>query len=242
MSPARSRPVPVPEFNPARVAFLDAVGRHRLVHDKAELVVSLCTGRTVLDVGCINHSAANALALGDNWLHRRIRDVATSVTGVDILEEDARILNQQGYDIVVTDAQDFDLRRAYDVVVGADVIEHLTNPGGFLRSARRHMHADSILVLTTPNPFAFAQMMQVLLRGRVVVNGEHTMWLDPAVAFELLEREQLEIADFFWIDSDPGARAQTWPTRLLAAAAEAIGRLRPISRPNYALVVRAAGR
>jgi 2-polyprenyl-3-methyl-5-hydroxy-6-metoxy-1,4-benzoquinol methylase len=224
------------------VAFLDLAAQRRPIRDKADVVLSLCAGQSVLDVGCINHSAANALSLGSSWLHRRIRDVAESVTGLDLLATDAAALNEQGYDIVVADAQDFDLGRTFDVVVGADVIEHLTNPGGFLRSARRHMGPDSLLVLTTPNPFAFGQVMQVLLRGRVVVNGEHTMWLDPAVAFELLEREGLEITDIHWIDSDPNARPSTFRTKVLAAAETAVGRIRPISRANYALVARVATR
>lgn len=236
-----ARAVAVPSFDQARTDFLNTAGRRRPVVSKTKLILSRCTDRTVLDIGCINHSAENAIALGEEWLHRRIRDVARSATGLDMLADDAERLNQKGYDIAVADAQDFDLGRTYDVVVAADVVEHLTNLSGFLRSAKRHMHAESILILTTPNPFAFAQMMQVLLRGRVVVNGEHTIWLDPAVAYELLQREGLRVTELEWIDSDPGYRPETWPTRLLAIAAEVAGRARPLVRANYALVARLPG-
>lgn len=233
-----NRVLDVPSPDPPRTSFLADANRRRPIVGKTDLILSHCTDRTVLDIGCINHSADNAVALGDDWLHHRIRGVARSVTGVDMLAGDAAVLNERGYDIEAADAQNFDLGQTFDVVVAADVIEHLTNLSGFLRSARRHMHQGSTFILTTPNPFAFAQMMQVLLRGRAVVNAEHTIWLDPSVAYELLSREGLRPAELLWIESDPGVGAETWATRLLSLAAAAAGRLRPLVRANYAVVAR----
>lgn len=232
--------VALPAVQEDRLAFLHAAGSQRDVRPKSEFIVERCRGRSVLDIGCINHSAANAITLGDDWLHRRIKDAAASVTGLDTLAEDAAVLNGRGYDITVADAQDFDLGRTFDVVVAADLIEHLTDIGGFLRSVQRHMTQGSSLILTTPNPFGFEQMMQVLLRGRAVVNAEHTVWLDPGVAFALLQREGLEVSAFQWIDSDPGWRPGSTATRVLHSTGRAVGRLRPMVRPNYALVAKLA--
>jgi 2-polyprenyl-3-methyl-5-hydroxy-6-metoxy-1,4-benzoquinol methylase len=230
----------LPQASAGREQFLDAAARAREIVPKEDFVLERCRDRQVLDIGCINHSADNALALGDAWLHARIRGVAASVVGLDVLEADSAALNERGYDIVVGDAQDFQLDRTFDVVVAADVIEHLTDIGSFLRSVRRHLHAGSELVLTTPNPFSFAQMMQVLLRGRAVVNAQHTVWLDPAVLYALLDREGYEIADLQWIDSDPHYRHETVPTRLLERAATLVGRRRPLCNANYAVVARVA--
>lgn len=230
--------IPVPAAD--RTEFINRIARQRAVIDKAELICDICRGRRVLDVGCINHSAEVALDQGERWLHHRIKRVAGSATGLDLLAEDAAALNARGYEIIVGDAQAFDLNRTFDVVVAADLIEHITNAAGFLKSALSHMDEQSILVLTTPNPFDFSQMMQVLVRGRAVVNAEHTMWLDPGVMFETLQREGLRVTRFEWIESDPEYRPETWPTKLLERTSAAVRRFRPLVRANYAVVAQRA--
>jgi hypothetical protein len=102
------------------------------------------------------------------------------------------------------------------------------------------MTPSSLLVMTTPNPFDFSQMMQVLLRGRVVLNAQHTVWIDPHVMCELLDREGFEPVCMEWVDSDPGARPEGWPSRALARTASVVSRFRPVTRPNYGVVARLA--
>jgi 2-polyprenyl-3-methyl-5-hydroxy-6-metoxy-1,4-benzoquinol methylase len=223
-----------------RDAFLKVVARSRPIVTKESFVLGRCRGRTVLDVGCINHSAATALALGDRWLHKQLTEVAASVVGLDFLAEDAAVLNEAGYAIEVADAERFDLSRQFDVVVAGDVLEHLANLGEFLERARSHMHPASDLVITTPNPFSFAQMMQVLIRRRVVVNREHRVWLDPSVIFELLEKSGFRITEFSWIDSDPEFVPTTLATKILAAVSRTAGWLQPLCRPNYGVVAQIA--
>lgn len=230
----------VPAASAERSAFLAQVADRSPIVPKADFVVEHCRDREVLDVGCINHSASVAIGMGEDWLHRRIQRVARSVTGLDILAADAEELNRRGFDVVVADAQDFDLGRTFDVVVGGDIIEHLSDIGGFLRSVRRHMTPESLLVLTTPNPFNFAQMAQVVLRGRVIVNAEHTVWIDPSVMHELLGREGFVPVALRWIDSDPGVRADGAAARALQRAADLVGRVRPMTRANYGVVARVA--
>jgi 2-polyprenyl-3-methyl-5-hydroxy-6-metoxy-1,4-benzoquinol methylase len=178
--------------------------------------------------------------LGDRWLHGRIVEVAQSAVGLDLLTADAAQLNEAGYSIHVADAETFELGRRFDVIVAGDVLEHLSNPGRFLERARAHMHPGSDLVITTPNPFAFAQMMHVLIRRQVVVNREHTVWMDPSVIFELLGRAAFQITRFAWIDSDPEFVPTTLLTKALDVASRIAGRIQPLCRPNYGLVARFA--
>lgn len=238
-----SRPGPitaavVPAASAARTRFLEQAAHSRPVVRKDEFIIERCAARAVLDIGCINHSAEYALSLGDRWLHDRIRRVAASTCGLDTLESEAARLRDAGYDIAVADAQSFDLGTRFDVVVAADVIEHLSDLGSFLRSVRRHMTDVSALIITTPNPFAIAQMLQVTLRGRAVVNAEHTVWLDPNVLYELLQREGFEIVEFAWIDSDPEFVPATLATRLLQSVSKLVARYRPLCNDNYAVVAR----
>ena len=99
---------------------------------KDDLIVDLCRDKIVLDLGCIDHSAQRALTLGERWLHRRIKDVARDLLGVDMLSEDAQKLNQLGYKIIAEDVTRMNLGRHFDVIVAGDLIEHVSNVGMFL--------------------------------------------------------------------------------------------------------------
>lgn len=194
-------------------------------------------------MGCIDHSAETALELGDRWPHARLREVAAELVGLDVLEDDAARLSDAGYDIRPGDARDFDLGRTFDLVVAGDLLEHLDDPGGFLASVARHMHPGSLAVVTTPNPFSAEQLAWIALRSKVLVNEQHTMWLDPLVAHELVARSPLDVVDFHWIDTRfrmPITGGGPLP-RLVNGATRRLMERRPLLRRDFALVLALAG-
>ncbi len=165
---------------------------------KDDFIVVECQGRTVLDVGCIDHSIRRIEELGDRWLHRRIAEVAAEVVGVDILAEEAAELRGRGYEIVVADAQYLRLDRRFDRVVLGDILEHVENPGDLLATALCHVSPGGSILLSTPNPFYAGRLMTALARNYVGVNPEHVAWFDPKVLFRLGHRVGLEVVDFHW--------------------------------------------
>lgn len=169
--------------------------------DKNQLICELCAGKDVLDIGCIDHSIDVALGLGDNWLHKRIQKVAKSLTGIDLLEEDAALLNAEGFNIIVTDAERFRFDKKFDVINAGDLIEHLTNIGCFLESAWMHLKQDGIVIITTPNPFNVEQFIKILACNAVAVNEQHTVWIDPRVMWEIARRHNFHIVQFHWIET-----------------------------------------
>lgn len=169
--------------------------------DKNELIVGLCKGQRVLDLGCIDHSYETAIKLGDNWLHKRIKTVAKQVIGIDNLEKDASLLNEQGYYIINANVENFDLGQTFDVIIAGDIIEHLSNIGMFFDSVKKHMDSCSILVITTPNPFNLEQSMSAIFNNYINVNDQHTTWLSPHNFWELSLRKTLSVLDFYWIDT-----------------------------------------
>lgn len=177
------------------------LSNHSVVIEKSDLICSLCAGKVVLDIGCIDHSYKTAVDLRENWLHYRIRKVARSLTGIDILEKDAVLLNSDGWNIIATNAEHFRIGSKFDVINAGDIIEHLTNIGGFLESISLHLKDDGIAIISTPNPFNIEQFIKILFRNSIEVNEQHTVWIDPKVMWETVSRHDFYIDDFYWINT-----------------------------------------
>ena len=221
--------------------YLADVRARRPLVDKSEHVLALAAGKRVLDVGCIDHSAETALGLGDAWLHGRLRATASALVGLDVLERDAAILNARGFDIRIGDAETFDLGETFDLVVAADIVEHLPNSGLFLGALRRHLAPGGRIVLTTPNPFALDQFAGVGRRNAVSVNDQHVLWLDPVTMWQLARTLGFTVESFAWI----GTRFAFPPFRRPALAkaylrvADALSGRRTYWRRDFAVVLRA---
>ncbi len=222
-----------------RKIFFGYIATTRPTISKDDLLCSLCEGKDVLDIGCIDHSHEVALAMGEKWLHRRLQKVSKSIVGTDILDSEIYELRKLGFSIVNANAESFDLRRTFDVIVAGDLIEHLSNVGDFLSCVAKHMHDDSICIITTPNPFNIEQSILALFENRVAVNPEHTAWIDPRTMFETVRRTSMRISDFHWIDTRfqihmrPGIFQM--PVHWIA---QIIMRFRPVCRRDYAVILK----
>jgi len=217
--------------------FRQFISAKQKIIDKNLLLMTICEKKKVLDLGCIDHSSKTAIELGEKWLHRNIKDIATSTVGFDILADDAADLNRLGYEIEVGDAQDFDLKRTFDVVVAGDLIEHLSNVGGFLESVKKHLANDSVFVFTTPNPFCIEQVWQAAFNHQVVVNTQHTAWLDPIVSWQVLKRHNLKITGFHWIDTRFRNYVYSTPWRHLAnRVTDSVIKRVPLLRRDFAII------
>lgn len=118
------------------------------VENRIDWIVQRCKGKDVLDVGCVG--GENSYKDAD-WLHGAIREHAKTILGIDNNLKAVRKLQKLGYNTKYADAENFDLHRKFDVLIGGELIEHLNNPGLFLGCARRHLRKNGYLVLTTPN-------------------------------------------------------------------------------------------
>jgi 2-polyprenyl-3-methyl-5-hydroxy-6-metoxy-1,4-benzoquinol methylase len=158
---------------------------------KIRFVTEHCKGKSVLDLGCVQHDAM--FSRNKLWLHKAIRQVASETIGLDLDESGIAALLELGYtDLIVADAQDFSLDRNFDVIVAGDLIEHLHNVGGFLASCARHMAETSELIVCTPNPWHWHKWGRAFIR-EVPVNGEHTLWMCPTTLKQIADRFDLKV-------------------------------------------------
>jgi SAM-dependent methyltransferase len=150
--------------------------------------------KEILDVGCIQHNLKrkNKERI---WVHDFLRENAKNVKGIDIIKKDIQKLKNQGYDIYYKNAENFKFNKNFDVIFAGELIEHLSNPGLFLKQCRKHLRENGLLILTTPNAFSMNRLLGGLLlfTNDVKVNPEHTVWFSPKVIKELLGRYKFKV-------------------------------------------------
>src|SRR5215208_4027948 len=163
----RSQPKPIGIIRESQM--LDRLrrvyARSRTVESKSSFLGGRVRGKAVLDLGCVGHSASLSISQGDSWLHRVLSRNAQTCIGVDYLEEDIRQLQAAGWNVVCQDVTKLALGRRFDVVVLGDVLEHLTDFGGFFESAIRHLSPGGELVISTPNASGLVHSVYTALRG-----------------------------------------------------------------------------
>lgn len=167
--------------------------------DTTEVIGKFCRDKTVLDLGFINHAAEKADNPG--WLHGEIKSVAGRVVGVDYLARDVEILRARGLEVICADVTEpMCIEETFDVITAFHLIEHLTNLDGFFRNCQTLLKQEGIIVISTPNPFYIEAIHFLALKNRVLVNPEHTCWIDPQCLAQLGLRYGFEISDLFFIN------------------------------------------
>ena len=192
----------------------------RTVVDRFEVIRPYVEGVEVLDLGVVDSRPAKGptrerLKREANLLFRRISEINPNVLGVDVDAEGVAALVEEGYRVECADVQTMDIGRRFDTIVGGEIIEHLEDPGRFLRNMRRHLKREGTLILSTPNPFYVKQRWKIWRSGRPRVHAGHTCWFDPLTLDHLLRRTGFEPFDAYW--AQPKAPfLKTW-SRLLRA-------------------------
>jgi 2-polyprenyl-3-methyl-5-hydroxy-6-metoxy-1,4-benzoquinol methylase len=163
---------------------------------KIKFATRYCQNKSVLDIGCVQHNPENYKS--KYWLHKALKQVSSDLVGIDLYEEGVQYLNDKGFNIILADAQSFDLGRQFDVIVAGDLIEHLENFSGFFSSCVKHMHSESRLLISTPNPWYWRNIIKAALSKEVNNNPEHTCWLCPRTLRQLVSRHGLDIGEIIF--------------------------------------------
>jgi SAM-dependent methyltransferase len=188
---------------------------------RAEQVMPLVKGPSVLHVGC----AAHAPCPGDpSWLHGSLCKRFPDTVGIDLRPDLIEQLQSLGFrNLYVANAETFELNQQFETIVAGDVVEHLSNAGSFLRQARKHLAPDGEIIVTTPFPFALLNFGFAFLRyPKTCWNVEHTCWFCPQTFSELCRRAGLRIlrgdliGTYTLDDSSAFYRAFVWMLRLFS--------------------------
>lgn len=169
-------------------------------------IVELIKNQRVIDIGGIDHDARYIDS--NNWLHGKIAASAEYVLGVDLLEEEVKIAQKRGYNFIQGDAEhlmDY-VDQKFNVCVAGELIEHLANPGLFLRSVHDVLEDDGLLILTTPNAFSFGNIYRIIRYvfrlSPLKDNLEHKAWYDMFTLGQALKAQGFEILEMRTVRPD----------------------------------------
>lgn len=167
---------------------------------KIEWIVPYVRGHSVLDLGCVQ---AEGAYLSNNWLHAHLSSEANYCLGLDFDQDAICKIKSLGYNIIYGDAQDFALKDSFDVVVAADILEHLHDWRGFFTSVRGALKEDGRLIITVPNPWFFLRFIRCMLKGDAGSHPEHVAWFCKYTIEELLRRYGFSVERIEYGSSEP---------------------------------------
>jgi len=155
---------------------------------KLDLVRKYSQHKAVLDIGASGHNPAASLS---QWPHEQLKQVAASITGIDIDAQSCELYNSLGYAFVCMDATSAsDLGQRFDFVYCGDIIEHVNDPVALMAFIERHLKPGGQCVISTPNPYfsGFRQLCKNRGEYFYTPNLQHISWIVPANMMEILRR------------------------------------------------------
>jgi ubiquinone/menaquinone biosynthesis C-methylase UbiE len=190
---------------------------------RVQFIKDACRGRKVLHLGCTNWPYTTEALENNSLLHLELDGLASELWGLDFDQEGLDILAEKGitnlYQADLEKLEELGIDETFEVIVAGEMIEHLNNPGLFLRGIQRFMNAETSLLITTVNAYCGFRMLYYALRGKggaaEPVHPDHVAYYSYSTLSLLVKRAGLEVNRFFFYDLGPEHRATApWHTRL----------------------------
>lgn len=201
----------------------------RFIEDRDKFIEDECRGKTVLHLGCASAIHWKDELEDKRFLHKSLVSVASEIIGIDL--DSAAIETLQAlhpdWKLIRGDCENLDASQVpaearFERVIGGELIEHLNNPGLFLKAARRHMTRESVLVLTTPNMLSL-KLFLFAMRGTQRIHPDHSLGFTFSLLETLLSRFGFEVAEWTTCNENYTSAQRRWNRRIFSR----MGRLFP---------------
>jgi 2-polyprenyl-3-methyl-5-hydroxy-6-metoxy-1,4-benzoquinol methylase len=163
--------------------------RTRIFAPRAQRVIEMCRTHgvglgTLLEVGA-----------GFGTFCEEITKVGAfrRVVAIEPTPSLAETCRRKGIDVRETTVERAELTEPVDVLASFEVIEHLFDPGKFVRMCARLIRPGGLLVLTCPNINGFD--IDVLGAGSPAVDVEHLNYFHPRSLAQLLEHHGFDVVE-----------------------------------------------
>lgn len=149
-----------------------------------EIYSGIKPGAKVLDVGC-----------GSGKLGAALKDKGCFTAGIEADKRLAELAVPNYHRLILGDAQalkelPFD-EGYFDIIVFADILEHLIDPEAVLRRARKYLSDDGYLLLSVPNAANWQVRLNLLLGNfdykPGIIDGGHLRFFTLKTIREMLE-------------------------------------------------------
>lgn len=185
-------------------------------------ILRLCANKRILHIGCSD--APFTKEKGDELLHKKLSLITGSdmLWGLDISAEGVELMQEMGFDnIIYANAEDVTSNslkeQSFDIVLAAEVIEHVDNPGLFLESLRSFMSENSELVITTTNATSFRQSIHALLREEKV-HTDHNYYFSYRTIKQLVEKFGMDCREIYYYQEQAPNGIGKFGDRILSAS------------------------
>jgi 2-polyprenyl-3-methyl-5-hydroxy-6-metoxy-1,4-benzoquinol methylase len=144
------------------------------------------SGKDVLDAGC-----------GFATTSQHIQKLGNRVTGVESSPDAVKVARARIAEVIEADLQQFSTDRKFDVIIFADVLEHLAWPIGVLRKYAAMLKDGGSVIVSLPNVGLWSVRL-ALLSGRFhyddtgVLDRTHLRFFTRSSAVEMLRAAGLE--------------------------------------------------
>lgn len=177
-------------LNPVRLKYIrDAIDHHWRTDEHG---LKPLAGRSAADVGC-----------GAGLLAEPLARLGARVTGLDAAPENIAAAREhalgQGLEIDYRVGGAEALAGRFDLIVSLEVVEHVSDPAGFVRGLAGALAEDGLLILSTPNRTAWSKLVMIGIGEGLgqIPRGTHDWdkFISPDELGALVRDAGLEVAD-----------------------------------------------
>jgi 2-polyprenyl-3-methyl-5-hydroxy-6-metoxy-1,4-benzoquinol methylase len=226
--------------------FRDVEHRYTKTHALIRETAGPLDGLRILDLGC-----SRGLLLERFRRYSGVELVGAELDPKDRAEAERRGIHVDAFQINVFDGDQITARLPYedesfDVVIAAEIVEHIVDTEGFVRELDRILRPEGTLFLSTPNILWWKYRLDVLV-GRYPDPLEHKLHygtdfghvrtFTPALLRELVEENGFEVVRVAGKRFGPISSLTRTP-RIVARALDALATRRPSLSDDVLLTAR----
>ena len=182
--------------------------------DRLTFLKKAATGKKVLHLGCTNYPYTDTVIEDGSLLHLQLGEVAGELWGFDSDERGLEILRERGIGNLhradLEHLEDLRIDETFEVIVAGEMIEHLDNPGLFLKGIQRFMNRDTRLIVTTINAYCGLRFLIYGFRGNGGLNEpvhpDHVAYYSYSTLKLSVSRAGLDVGGFYFYDIGPEHR------------------------------------